>query len=64
MQRRCAQRRRTGVVTATIAAATGAGKLSIVVVADVDRYRAEWRSNPRYQSEWSKIFNWGSDRGE
>ena len=27
----------------------------------VDRYRKEWRSNPRYQSDWSKIFNWGSD---
>ncbi len=34
---------------------------SIVVVADVDRYRKEWRSNPRYQSDWSKIFNWGSE---
>jgi hypothetical protein len=33
----------------------------IVVVADVDRYRKEWRSNPRYQSDWSQIFNWGSD---
>lgn len=33
----------------------------IVVVADVDRYRKEWRSNPRYQSDWSKIFNWTSD---
>ena len=33
----------------------------IIVVADVDRYRKEWRSNPRYQSEWSKIFNWGSE---
>ena len=33
----------------------------IVVVADVDRYRKEWRSNPRYQNDWSKIFNWGSD---
>lgn len=37
------------------------GEASIVVVADVDRYRKEWRSNPRYQSDWSKIFNWGSD---
>lgn len=33
----------------------------IVVVADVDRYRKEWRSNPRFEREWSKIFNWGSD---
>ena len=32
-----------------------------MVVADVDRYRKEWRSNPRYQSDWSKIFNWGSE---
>lgn len=33
----------------------------IVVVADVDRYRKEWRSNPRFEREWSKIFNWGSE---
>ena len=39
----------------------GAGDASIVVVADVDRYRKEWRRNPRYQSEWSNVFNWGSD---
>jgi len=39
----------------------GVGDASIVVVADVDRYRKQWRSNPRYQNEWSKIFNWGSD---
>jgi hypothetical protein len=37
------------------------GEARIIVVADVDRYRKEWRSNPRYQNEWSKIFNWGSD---
>ncbi len=36
----------------------------IIVVADVDRYRKEWRSNPRYQSEWSKIFNWRQRHGE
>jgi hypothetical protein len=33
----------------------------IVVVADVGSHRAEWRRNPRWQSNWSKVFNWGSD---
>ncbi len=39
----------------------GVSDASIVVVADVDRYRKEWRNNPRFQNEWAKIFNWGSD---
>jgi hypothetical protein len=33
----------------------------IVVVADVGSHRGEWRRNPRWQSNWSKAFNWGSD---
>ena len=33
----------------------------IVVVADVGRYRGEWRRNPRWRDSWSKVFNWGSD---
>jgi hypothetical protein len=34
---------------------------SIVVVADVGRYRGDWRHNPRWQSTWARVFNWGSD---
>ncbi len=39
----------------------GVGDARIIVVADVDRYRKEWRGNPRFMSDWAKIFNWGSD---
>lgn len=34
---------------------------NIVVVADVGANRAEWRRNPRFASNWSRAFNWGSD---
>jgi hypothetical protein len=34
---------------------------SILVVADVGRHRGDWRRNPRWQSTWARVFNWGSD---
>ncbi|HEU0161427.1 MAG TPA: hypothetical protein VFQ69_03400 [Rhizomicrobium sp.] len=33
----------------------------IHVVADVGRYREEWRRSPQWQNQWSRIFNWGSN---
>ncbi|HEY4275218.1 MAG TPA: hypothetical protein VGM68_07025 [Rhizomicrobium sp.] len=36
-------------------------RASIRVVADVGRYRDEWRRNPDFDRMWSRTFNWGSD---
>ncbi|MEP6830384.1 MAG: hypothetical protein ABI963_08600 [Rhizomicrobium sp.] len=37
------------------------GDASIRVVADVGRYRDEWRRNPDFDRVWARTFNWGSD---
>ena len=36
-------------------------RASIRVVADVGRYRNEWRRNPDFDRMWARTFNWGSD---
>lgn len=33
---------------------------TIRIVADVGRYRDDWRRNPDWQRNWSRVFNWGS----
>ena len=37
------------------------GDASIRVVADVGRYRDDWRRNPDFDRMWARTFNWGSD---
>jgi hypothetical protein len=42
-------------------AADHPGRAGIRVVADVGRYRDEWRRNPDFDRLWARTFNWGSD---
>lgn len=37
------------------------GRASVDIVADVGRYRDEWRHNPDWQRTWSHMFNWDRD---
>src|SRR3569623_43866 len=37
------------------------GDASIRVVADVGRYRDDWRRNPDFDRMWARTFNWGSN---
>lgn len=34
------------------------------IVADVGRYRAEWRNNPNWERQWSRVFAWANDRDD
>lgn len=43
----------------------GPARLSDVdIVADVGRYRAEWRNNPNWERQWSSVFAWANDRDD
>lgn len=35
----------------------------ILVMADVGRYRDEWRRSPGWHDRWSRVFNWGPGPG-
>jgi len=35
---------------------------TIRIVADVGRYRDDWRRGPNWQRDWARMFNWSSDQ--